>query len=50
MGIGLSIVKKVVDRHNGLITVKSEENIGTEFTIVLPVRQAGIPVVIATPV
>lgn len=50
MGIGLSIVKKVVDRHNGLITVKSEENIGTEFTIVLPVRQSSTPVVTATPV
>ncbi len=50
MGIGLSIVKKVVDRHNGLIAVKSEENIGTEFTIILPVRQTGTPVITATPV
>jgi signal transduction histidine kinase/FixJ family two-component response regulator len=49
MGIGLSIVKKVIDRHNGLITVKSQENIGTEFTIVLPVRQTSATTVITTP-
>jgi signal transduction histidine kinase/FixJ family two-component response regulator len=49
MGIGLSIVKKVIDRHNGLIAVKSKENIGTEFTIILPVRQTNTPAAIALP-
>ncbi|MBL0745310.1 response regulator [Chryseolinea lacunae] len=37
-GIGLAIVKKTIDRHNGLISVTSEENVGTKFTIVLPLR------------
>ncbi|WP_122641283.1 PAS domain-containing sensor histidine kinase [Romboutsia sp. Marseille-P6047] len=34
-GIGLSIVKKIIELHNGSITVDSEENEFTEFTIVL---------------
>jgi len=37
-GIGLAIVKKVVDLHNGKVTAKSEKGI-TEFTVVLPCRQ-----------
>jgi signal transduction histidine kinase len=36
MGIGLSIVKKIVDLHSGSILVTSEENKGTEFTITFP--------------
>jgi signal transduction histidine kinase len=36
MGIGLSIVKKIVDLHSGSILVTSEENKGTEFTIAFP--------------
>lgn len=35
-GIGLSIVKKVIERHHGLIDVTSIENKGTTFIIVLP--------------
>ena len=35
-GVGLSIVKKIVDNHNGFITVKSEINKGTTFTIYIP--------------
>jgi signal transduction histidine kinase len=38
-GIGLAITKKVIDRHNGLIHAKSEENKGTAFIMVLPVKQ-----------
>lgn len=38
-GLGLSIVKEILDLHNGEITVKSEVNIGSEFTIVLPIDQ-----------
>ena len=34
-GIGLSIVKKIIELHNGSITVDSEENEFTEFTIIL---------------
>jgi hypothetical protein len=37
-GIGLSICKKIVDKHNGFITAKSEVGQGTTFTISLPCR------------
>jgi signal transduction histidine kinase len=35
-GIGLTIVKSLVDAHKGDIKVKSELGIGTEFTIIFP--------------
>jgi len=35
-GLGLSIVKRIVDLCNGRITVKSERNEGSEFIIWLP--------------
>lgn len=36
-GVGLAIVKKIIEKHNGLITAKSKEGEGSSFIIVLPV-------------
>lgn len=38
-GIGLTIAKKIVDKHNGLITAKSTPNKGATFIITLPLTQ-----------
>jgi K+-sensing histidine kinase KdpD len=37
-GLGLSISKKIVDAHGGSIEVNSAENVGTTFTINLPIE------------
>ena len=37
-GMGLALVKSLVDKHDGRITVKSKLGIGSKFTIELPVR------------
>jgi CheY-like chemotaxis protein/anti-sigma regulatory factor (Ser/Thr protein kinase) len=42
LGLGLSIVKNIVDLHNGKVTVESKVGEGSEFTVFLPVLQAGI--------
>ena len=36
-GIGLAIVKKIVDNHNGIITATSKVNKGATFNIYIPV-------------
>lgn len=38
-GLGLSIVKHLVDMHNGRLSVESELNIGSSFTVELPLLQ-----------
>ncbi len=36
-GLGLAVIWGIIDNHNGTITVDSEVNVGTTFTVRLPV-------------
>lgn len=38
-GLGLSIAKQIIDKHNGFITVSSNTGKGTTFEIHLPIKQ-----------
>ena len=42
LGLGLSTVYGIIDRHKGTITVNSEVGKGSVFTIKLPVRRTGM--------
>lgn len=37
-GIGLSIARKIIEKHNGLITGESKNGSGAQFTILLPAK------------
>ncbi|ELR69647.1 hypothetical protein C900_04872 [Fulvivirga imtechensis AK7] len=37
-GLGLIITKRILELHNGKIHVESKENVGTTFTILLPMK------------
>ena len=41
-GIGLAIAKKIIEKHNGLISAKSTIGVGSEFILLLPVSQNGV--------
>jgi len=38
LGVGLFLVKKIIDSHNGEIIIKSKENKGTNVTIFIPFK------------
>ena len=38
-GLGLTMVKRCLDLHNGQIAIESEEGVGTSITVKLPQRQ-----------
>ena len=38
-GLGLSIAKQIIEDHNGQIIINSENNIGTEVILILPIEQ-----------
>jgi signal transduction histidine kinase len=37
--LGLFIVKTIVEAHNGRVAVASQEGVGTQFTIFLPISK-----------
>ena len=42
MGFGLSICKRIIEAHGGVIGVESEVNKGTKFTVTLPIKHSGL--------
>ena len=44
IGLGLSIVKEVVDLHGGIIQIRSKEGEGTLFKVLIPVKGGDINV------
>ena len=43
-GLGLTVVRSIVEAHGGSISCRSEEGKGTEFTFTLPTAVAALPV------
>jgi signal transduction histidine kinase len=41
-GLGLSIVKAIVERHGGTVSVRSRQGVDTVFEVVLPERRSNI--------
>jgi len=42
-GLGLALVKRTVDRHHGRVSLSSEEGVGTQVVVEIPVRRVGGP-------
>ncbi len=41
-GIGLSLVKKIIENHHGEVYTVSEEGKGAEFHVILPLKRPGV--------
>ncbi|WP_407310228.1 ATP-binding protein [Desulfosporosinus sp. SB140] len=41
-GLGLAIAHQLMELHGGTIEVRSEINVGTEFKLILPMKQGGV--------
>jgi signal transduction histidine kinase len=39
VGLGLALVKEIAEAHGGAVTVESQENEGSTFTVTLPVLE-----------
>jgi PAS domain S-box-containing protein len=39
-GLGLALCKKIAERHGGSISARAEENVGAEFSVVLPISKS----------
>jgi signal transduction histidine kinase len=39
MGLGLAIIKNIIENYNGTITFETEINIGTEFLVSFPINK-----------
>ena len=44
VGLGLTITKAIVTAHHGEMGVQSEEGVGTEFSVTLPLAPESVPV------
>jgi signal transduction histidine kinase len=42
VGLGLLIVKRIIENHGGDVTVVSEAGVGTTFSVILPVGQSNL--------
>jgi len=39
MGLGLSIIKKIIENYNGTITFETEIGVGTTFLVSFPISE-----------